>query len=364
MKIGIDARLWYETGVGRYIRNLVAELQHLDKKNNYVLFVGERAFDEIKINNKNWRIVKIDIHWHSLEEQVKFPQILYKEKLDLMHFPYFSLPIFYTKPFVVTIHDLIINHFPTGKASTLPYPIYRLKRVGYDFVMDHVVMNSKKIIVPLTAVKDDVVQTFTVSEEKVVVTYEGVGHLKPSNHAATEKQPYFLYVGNAYPHKNLEKLIEAFIAFRKEKKDIQLILVGKNDYFYNRLKQKVEKEKLRGIIFRQDVSDKELFALYAHAKAFISASLMEGFGLPPLEAMSMSCPIIVSNIPAFKEVCADAAYYFNPLNSDSLKEQMNLVFDLDHKTKEEKSKKGRERIKQFSWEKMARETLNVYENSL
>src|SRR2546422_331574 len=129
MKIGIDARLLGETGVGRYIRNLVEQLQEIDRKNEYVLFVQSKDLQnissQIEIHRKDkWKVVSIDIHWHTLEEQIHLPRVFYKENLDLMHFPYFSLPILYNRPFVVTIHDLINNHYPTGKASTLPFPLY------------------------------------------------------------------------------------------------------------------------------------------------------------------------------------------------------------------------------------------------
>src|SRR5260221_7777815 len=179
MKIGIDCRLWNETGVGRYIRNLVWELQELDKTNEYILFVEDKATvqitnQELNITNNNWKVVRTNIHWHSLDEQIKFPRILNRENLDLMHFPYFSLPIFYKRPFIVTIHDLIILHYPTGKASTLPLPLYYLKQFGYQRVLAHAVTQAKKVIVPLNAVKDDLSQTFHVSEEKITVTYEGM----------------------------------------------------------------------------------------------------------------------------------------------------------------------------------------------
>src|SRR5688500_13416898 len=97
MKIGIDCRLWNETGVGRYIRNLVGQLQEIDKKNEYVLFMLPKdvANSKWKMENGKWKIVLADIRWHSVEEQVKFPKILEKENLDLMHFPYFSVPIRY-----------------------------------------------------------------------------------------------------------------------------------------------------------------------------------------------------------------------------------------------------------------------------
>lgn len=376
MRIGIDARLWNETGVGRYIRNLVEQLLIIDKTNDYVLFVRFvdsqniknqilKIKNEFKIENLKLKIVNCNIHWHSLDEQVKFPQVLYKEKLDLMHFPYFSLPVFYTRPFVVTIHDLIINHFPTGKASTLPYPLYHIKRLGYNLVMDYAVKKSQRIIVPLKAVKDDVMQTFNLSDEKIVVTYEGVEEKSKIKNqklkTQIKEQKYFLYVGNAYPHKNLERLIEAFGLFKKEiTDDVKLILVGKDDYFYKRLHRKIEQNRMQNIIFKHDVSDEELFALYAKAKAFVSPSLMEGFGLPPLEAMSASCPVILSDIPSFREVCQDAGNYFDPLSLESLQEQLYAVYTMDQKKREEKIKTGLERVKKFSWKKMAEETLEIY----
>ncbi|MBI5122412.1 glycosyltransferase family 4 protein [Candidatus Roizmanbacteria bacterium] len=371
MRIGIDARLWNETGIGRYIRNLVENLQKIDKKNEYVLFVKtgfkDRSFGFDQDKSLNWKVVETAIHWHSFEEQIKFPSILNKENLDLMHFPYFSLPIFYKKPFVVTIHDLIINNFPTGKASTLPYPLYLLKRMGYSSVLQHAVRNSRKIIVPLNAVKDDVLGTFGVSEDKIAVTYEGVSEMTDGKllKANPSVEKYFLYVGNAYPHKNLERLVEAFIEFKKIiKTNIQLLLVGKNDYFYKYLRAKVNQEKIEGLVFKHDLSDQELFELYKNANMFISASLMEGFGLPPLEAMSASCPVLLSDIPSFREVCKDAAFYFDPYSINSIKQQMELVYNLGQKAREEKIKKGLERIKYFSWQKMAEQTLKVYENSV
>ena len=376
MKIGIDARLWSETGVGRYIRNLVWELEKLDKENQYVLFVKKgfksedsirQAQDMLGFKNDRWRIVETDVHWHSVKEQLAFPQVLYKENLDLMHFTYFSLPVFYNRPFVVTIHDLIINHFPTGKASTLPSPLYHLKRIGYNFVIEYAVKNSQKIIVPLNAVKDDVMQTFNVSENRIAVTYEGSSSLRATRSNLNKKEidSYFLYVGNAYPHKNLERLIEAFDLFTQTTKgEVKLVLVGKDDYFYKRIRAKIEQKKGENVVFKHNVSDEELFALYSHAKAFISPSLMEGFGLPPLEAMSASCPVLLSDIPSFNEVCQDAALYFDPTKTHSLQEQLQVMYTMDHKRREEYIRKGLERVKQFSWKRMAEQTLNIYESSI
>lgn len=368
MRIGIDLRLWSQTGVGRYIRNLVIELDKIDKKNEYVLFALPQNAKNIKsqITNIKYQIVETDIRWHSIPEQIKFNQILNKQNLDLVHFPYFSHPIFYNKPFVVTIHDLIINHFPTGRASTLPPLFYLLKRGGYLKVLDHAVKKSKKIIVPLETVKKDLVETLNVSKDKIVVTPEGFDiNIKESKNTKYKipDTKYFLYVGNAYPHKNLERLIEAMSiingqmpASQRGESNVKLLLVGKDDFFYKRL----EKKKFKNVIFLHNVSDRELYHLYSNAIAAVSPSLMEGFGLLPLEAFGCGTIPVISDIPAFREVCGETAIYFNPKDEKDIADKLDLALKLSPEKRGELIKKGRELLKKFSWRKMAEETLEVY----
>ncbi|MBF8249956.1 MAG: hypothetical protein HW400_557 [Candidatus Levybacteria bacterium] len=391
MRIGIDCRLWSETGVGRYIRNLVSELSKIDTKNSYVLFALSKDEKNIKsaIHNSQFVILLIDIKWHTFEEQIKFPQILNQENLDLMHFPYFSVPIFYNRPFVITIHDLIINHFSTGQASTLPLPIYNLKLLAYKFILAQSAKKAKKIIAVSNATKDEIIDHLGVNPQKVVVTYEGVDdkirnpNIEIRNNSQNTKYKilntkYFLYVGNAYPHKNLERLLKAFSAFchpergegsrdfsASPQNDTRLLLIGKEDYFYKRLINKVAEMGLsEKVIFLQNLSDKELVNLYQNAQALILPSLMEGFGLPALEAMANNCLVLASDIPALKEVCGGAALYFNPLSVNELVDKLNLITShtTEYRALEELRKKGIERAKLFSWRKMAKETLKIYES--
>lgn len=383
IRIGIDCRLWNETGVGRYTRNLVSELSKIDSKNSYVLFALNKDVSSIKyhvlsIKHGNWKIVVADIRWHTIEEQIKFPQILNKEKLDLVHFPYFSVPIFYKRPFVVTIHDLILNHYPTGQASTLPFPIYKLKLLGYKFVIAQVAKKAEKIITVSNTTKEEIIDHLGVSPQKVVVTYEGVddkirnskSQLPSNSQLSTlnsQLSKYFLYVGNAYPHKNLERLINAFEIINSQFSTLNLVLVGKEDYFYKRLKEKIQKMKLLyKVIFLQNVNDEELASLYKNAIALVMPSLMEGFGLPALEAMANKCLVLASDIPSLKETCGDAALYFNPLSIDELAEKLNMVtlHTTEYGGLEELRRRGLERAKMFSWKKMAKETLGVYEMSI
>ena len=371
MRIGIDARLWNETGVGRYIRNLVWQLQKLDKKNTYILFVKKDSTkEELKITSENFSLVETDIRWHTVDEQLLFHKVIENELLDLVHFPYFSVPILYNKPFVITIHDLIINHFPTGKASTLPLPVYYAKRLAYNYILKQAAKKSQRVISVSEATKKEIIQHLKVPEKKITVTYEGFDlklEKKETNSEQVgmlglDKSKYFLYVGNAYPHKNVERLVEAFHLIFVEYPDVKLVLVGKNNYFSSQLEEKVNKLQLeKSIVFSGGVSDKELVSLYKHAEALIFPSLMEGFGLPGLEAMQSECLVLAADIPVFKEIYQDAAVYFNPRAVASIHATIRQVL-TEKKSFSQYIQKGKEQVKTFSWEKMAKETIHIYES--
>ena len=388
MRIGIDCRLWNETGVGRYIRNLVLNLQKIDKKNEYALFVLSKDYSSIisHLSSLISHLVKSDIRWHTIEEQLKFPAIINKENLDLMHFPYFSVPIFYNRAFVVTIHDLIINHFSTGRASTLSDTVYKLKLLTYKLILKTAAQKAKKIIAVSNTTKKEITDHLNIDSSKIVVTYEGVDSALQNSKVKSENsklqfknQKYFLYIGNAYPHKNLERLLKGFSAFchpeasaegshkilRSAQNDTRLVLVGKEDYFYKRLKKTVQQMNLfKNVIFMQDVTDEELSSLYKNALALVLPSLMEGFGLTTLEAMANKCLVLASGIPSIREICGDAAIYFNPFDIKDMTQKMKDVYLNNIYYLSNKKEKGLERVKLFSWERMAQETLAVYEQSV
>ncbi len=154
------------------------------------------------------------------------------------------------------------------------------------------------------------------------------------------KDKYFLYVGNAYPHKNLETLIRA-----AAQAGVRVIFVGKSDFFYKRLG-----------IQPKTVSDKELWDLYRHAQAFVFPSLMEGFGLPALEALANNCPVIVSDIPIFHELLKSSAIYFNPHSVENLAKILKQAEKI-------RPTVNSDIVKKYSWQKMAKETLLIYEHS-
>lgn len=372
MRIGIDARLWEESGVGRYIRNLIGMLLELDKHNEYILFTLKRNREAIRsqLSNANFRLVEADVRWHTLKEQLQFPSLLNRQQLDLMHFPYFSFPILYKKPYVVTIHDLILNHFPTGEASTLPRPLYYLKLVGYRMILSQAARNAKKIITVSNATKKEIIDHLRVSERKIVVAYEGVGgnmigtKTKKRNDKLKNTQ-YFLYVGNAYPHKNLERLIEAFQPVSKKEESIRLVLVGKEDYFYRRLREKVRRESLEEkVFFFGQATNEELVNLYQNALGLVLPSLMEGFGLPAIEAMANHCLVIASKINALKEICQDAAIYFDPTDTSAISKTLLECVKQKNEKLGSYILRGEKRVTHFSWKNMAAQTLRVYESSV
>ncbi|MBI5620115.1 glycosyltransferase family 4 protein [Candidatus Gottesmanbacteria bacterium] len=364
MKIGIDARLIEETGVGRYIRNLIEQLGELDKRNSYVCFLPKHAFGPFHLANNRWEKRLADVPWHSVSEQIMMPLILLREKLDLVHIPYFNIPILYPGKIVVTIHDLTILHFHTGRATTLPKFLYQMRRFGYWLVHRIGLPRAKSIVAVSNATKQEIIDHFRIDAEKIRVTYEGVDSkiYKSANDKSTNKkpivpEPYFLYVGNAYPHKNLETLVQAF-----QPKDTRLVLVGKDDYFYQRLKKEVGQLGLRhGVIFFGQANDAELANLYSHAIALVFPSMMEGFGLPGLEALANGCQVIASDIPVFHEIFGKSVSYVDPYRAESLLEKL---------TQAERGALPKPAprevdflLEQFSWETMAKKTLDVYEGT-
>jgi glycosyltransferase involved in cell wall biosynthesis len=363
MKIGIDARFWQETGVGRYIRNLVFELEKINSPHTFVLFAKKDQVKEIEkaISKEKFRVVGTDIHWHSLKEQVLFSQVLQKEKLDLMHFPYFSVPIMYKGPFVVTIHDLINHHFPTGEASTLPAPFYRLKFTSYKYVIATAAKKAKKIIAVSYATRNEIVDHLHIPESKVIVTYEGVDPLvAKENHDSKDYGNYFLHVGNVYPHKNAKRLVDAFEFVTGD--DNKLLFVGKKDFFMNKLEDYVKARNIDRVEFLGFVPDSELVGLYRHALATVVPSLMEGFGLPVLEAMANKSLVLASDIPSLREIGRDACLYVDPLNITSLSAKMQHIIKEDPKEFEPLKVKGVQIAKEFSWHTMAEATLQLYES--
>ena len=369
MKIGIDARLINETGVGRYIRNLIKQLKELDTESQYVVYLSKQSFDAFKLPNGRWEKRLADVRWHTFWEQIKMPVLFLQDHLDLLHVPYFTIPVLYPGKFVVTIHDLTILHFATGKATTLPYGFYVLRKLGFWFIVSCGLKRASAVLAPSQTTKQEIVDHFHIPEEKIHVTYEGVDErlTKTEDRRPKTKKiinPYFLYVGNAYPHKNLEMIVSAFgdfIRTQEKGSTYRLVFVGKDDFFYGRLRGEIEKKGLTSsVFFYRQVDDRTLHELYIHAEALVFPSLMEGFGLPALEALSLGTPVICSDIPIFHEILKDFPYYINPQDRKDIAKSFSQV---TRKKKSEMKQKENEialLLEKYSWKKLGVDTLHLY----
>lgn len=379
MIIGIDARFYgpLGKGLGRYTQEVVDRVINLNKSSNndlsFVIFLSKENFADFNIIDNNIKKVELSFRWYSLAEQIKFPFYIKKYKIDLMHFPHFNIPIFCPSKFIVTIHDLILTHFPTLRATTKHSLVYYFKNLAYRLVLFLAVKLSSKILTVSQFTKKDILSLFKIKADKIIVSYEGVANLTDKKSFSLDrKQPSFitkidltkkflLYVGSAYPHKNLEKLVAAFKILEKENSDLNLLLVGKEDFFYNRLKQEVGVS--RNIIFSGYVSDADLDILYTKALAFIFPSLYEGFGLPPLEAMSKACPVLSSNYSCLPEILGNNVLYFNPTDVNDIITKTKMIVE-DENLRKKLISLGSKLINKYSWNDCAKITLETYFNVL
>ncbi len=377
MKIGIDARMfgpkWGGGGLGRYVEELINELQALDQKNRYVLFLKPENAEACKITNPHVEKRIVSAHWYTLKEQILLPKAIKDSGVDIMHFLHWNVPLACPVPFIVTIHDLILLEDPkSAKATTLGPIRYALKRAGFKQVLSHAIKKSQKIIAVSEYTKSSILKHFSIPKEKIQVIYEGVSKLDesitPTNSLDSKFQfppsPFFLYVGSAYPHKNLESLLHAFSFFVKSHPETKLVLVGKDDLFYQKLKKEVDEIEIpkNTVIFTGFIPDQVMSELYNKTALYLFPSFIEGFGLPPLEAMRYGAPVAAAKKTALPEVLGDAALYFDPDNIEQMVEVMEKAI-TDQTLMSAMKQKGEARAKNYSWKSMAEETKNLYERN-
>lgn len=377
MKLAIDCRLCFQTGVGRYIR---AILQELKKKaacfpeNQYVLIVLEEDKEKFLGFPNNVKIIGVKARWHSFAEQIKIPLLLDREKPDLVHFPYFNVPFLYFGKFIVTIHDLTLHKFKTGKATTLPSWLFFLKKQFYFLIFSWAVTRAAKILTVSKVVKNEIIKKYQIEEHKIATIYNGADlESSPTEVAfferATKKSPlaqgkFLLYVGNLHPHKNVETLILAFEKLIKNAKftDLKLVIVSPPDFFWQRMLNMVKKMGLeKAVFFPGVINNAGLAVLYRRAVCFVFPSLSEGFGIPGVEAMSCRCPVVASDILVFHEIYQDACLYFQPQNAFDLQEKLEKLLEEDS-LRQELIRKGLIQSSLFSWNKTAKEIFHIYES--
>lgn len=364
MRIGIDARFYGSVGkgLGRYTERLVRELEKQDTSNAYWIFLCPENFDEYVPENPRFTKVLTRSRWYGIAEQLWYPWLLWSKRLDLMHFPHFNVPLLYRRPFIMTLHDLILFHYPTEKATTRRSWLYWVKFHIYRFVLARALQAAQTIITVSDFTKRDIEKNYPQVQEKIVITKEAA---EPFCYYQSEREPHgilkpcILYVGNAYPHKNLD----IFLAVAKYFPGYDFVLVGKEDFFYKRLRTRVVTEGIENIRFTGYVTDSVLGGLYRRAAVYVFPSLYEGFGLPPLEAMQYGTPVLASNRGSLPEILGDAALYFDPTQSNDLRQQLEHLLE-DTALRQALQDKGYQQAAQYSWERMASQTLTEYQKAI
>lgn len=369
MKFSIDARginLYKGSGIGTYTENLLRELLNIDTKNNYSIFWTGENYENYKKDNS--KIIFTSRKHGTFYENYYYPNYIEENNIDMHHIPQNGIGLneLYTSPLVVTIHDLI--------PYILPETVGRgyLQRFLRD--MPLIVNNSKIILTVSEYSKKDIMKFFPfVNEEKIFVTPLAANKsYKPLNKSNCIEyiknkysidSPFILYIGGFSTRKNVKELIIAFNKIKKSlKKDYKLVLCGsikdEGVKLQNLCKELLIDDK---IIFTGFIPDDELPLFYNAAEIFVYPSLYEGFGLPPLEAMSCATPVITSNLTSIPEVTKDCAILINPFNKDELASSVLNLLNSESLL-QEYSQKGYKNSLNFTWKNTAIATLKAYEH--
>lgn len=369
-KIGLDLRFWRSGtgGLGRYSRNLLTELLKIDHENQYTAIITPEDLKEFKLTAPNLRTLVVDIVHYSPAEQTKLPKILNAENFDLIHFANFNHPILYRKPFVVTVHDLIMHLFPTGAQKDS-----LVRKLAYRLTMNDC-KRAKKVIVPSQATKNDLINMTKFPAGKIVETAEGSEasfrfHDEKEKKAIRSKfglpEKYMIFVSRWERYKGVDTSIYAHEILLKKYPQLGLVICGRPDKQNPDIAEIVKQKQAEGLpIFTPGfVTDEDLKALYSAASVYVHPSQYEGFGIMILEAFSSGVPVVTSNTSCLPEVVGDAGLMADPRSPEEVAKQIDKILS-DPKLAAELIAKGATRVKKYSWAKMAKETLDIYKEVL
>ena len=359
-KIVIDARI-INSSTGRYVERLLTYLQKIDHENQYIVLVPEKDLDYWKPTNKNFTLSACHYKNYSFGEQVGFALQLYKLRADLVHFCMPQQPLLYLKPHITNIHDLtLLKTYNTDKN----WLIYHIKQIVGRGVFWVVGRTSKRIIAISKNTKREYIKFTGISKDKVAVTYLAAG--TNTAHPVKINVPYkdfIMYVGQQSDYKNIKRLVLAHQELVKKRPELGLILVGGINEMAKINKAWVEKNNYKNVYFAGFVPDNQLAWLFTHTRVYVFPSLMEGFGLPGLEAMVQGAPVVSSNTTCLPEIYGDAAHYFDPKDINDMTEKIADVLN-DESLRTKLIKNGYNQIKKYSWAKTAEQTLAVYNEVL
>jgi glycosyltransferase involved in cell wall biosynthesis len=352
-------------GTWTYTSNLISYVSGLGTDHEFVILANPRTASGFDLRGEKTRLVAVDLDVESrikrvAWEQLALPRLVRDLRIDVLHSTGNTLPLRLKQKTVVTVADLQYKKYPEN------IPLAR--RMYLNWFVPRSVRRADLVIAISQHTKESILHHFNVAAEKIKVIYlaglseKDAKQTPESREGSGTKRPFLLSVGSSLPHKNLARLIRGYAKAASEIPH-DLVIVGEGFDQRGALHQTLvdtglagsERVQMRGFIERG-----ELLALYGQADAFVFPSLYEGFGIPAIEAMESGCPVVAANCTALPEVMADAGLFFDPLSVDSIAEALRRVC-LDSTLREDLQARGRLRAKQFSWEKMAAETLQAYE---
>jgi glycosyltransferase involved in cell wall biosynthesis len=353
MVIGFDGSRAFikdRTGTENYSYQLLRALSEIDSNNTYIVYVRPGFIKKEEWpENFHFSILNFQRLW----TQVGLAKATFSESLDVLFVPAHTLPIIH-KPglkTVMTVHDLGAEYLPK---------MHQLKQQLYlKYITHYQLRSSSKLIAVSQATKDDLVEKVGIDPKRIEVVYEGFNKdlINKIDIKGNSKEQYYLFVGTIQPRKNLERIIEAF---SRQTSVFSLLIVGGKGWLLDeiyKLPKKLDIEER--VKFLGRVPDEKLASLYKNAEALLFPSLFEGFGLPILEAQSLGCPVITSNLSSMPEVAGKGAILVDPYDIDDIVKGMMRLQAVG--SRQQLIKKGFENIKRFSWEKAAKETLMVLE---
>lgn len=327
------------------------------------------ARDEFKSELHSEHLIFVNRDINGSKDRIIYEQLtaqkLYKN-YGLVHFPDYATPILYKGKKIATIHDMAM-HTMRDKRTLM-------QNVTKNILLRNTIAHADKLICVSEFSKRELLNYYPKVENKIEVIYEGIEipkvHIDYDEEVKILKRfdilddKFILYVGTIAPHKNIKKLIQGFNYIKGKIPEYKLVIAGKKGWMYDEVFNEVEILGIQDkVVFTDFVDDMELEVLYKNADLFVSVSLYEGFGFPPLEAMGREIPVLISDIEIFKEICFDAAMYCNPNELEDIGHKIIQILN-NKNVQEELIRKANVRIKLFDWKKAAKETYSLYLNTL
>lgn len=360
--IAIDAR-GLGGSSGRYVERLIHYLERTDQQNRYTILLSPKDFDKWNPTASNFQKLLCPHKEYTFDEQIGLKKQLESLRPDLVHFSMVQQPVWYkASPVVTTMQDLTTARWRNPDKNAV---VFWFKQQVYKWVNRRVAHKSTEIITISNFVRDDIVDFCKISPDKITVTYESADAFPEAAEPIPElvDKQFIMYVGRPTPHKNLRRLIDAFAKLQTKHPELVLALAGKKDSNYAKHEKYVNDHVLKNVFFTDLIPDSQLRWMYENCQAYIFPSLSEGFGLPGLEAMRHGAPVVSSTATCLPEIHGDAAHYFDPYNVQDIARAIDEVIS-DPTLRQDLINRGYKNLERFSWQRMAKQTLAVYEKAL